>query len=72
MDCFVQAVVKVGSTTEAKQLSQTVHHLHVQNELLHHKNNALKEALTAYKRHKGKGKTLDLQQRKEFCSNAVM
>jgi hypothetical protein len=57
---------------EAKELSQTIYHLYVQNELLHHKNNGLKKALTAHMKHKGKSKTIDLQQRKKFCSSAVM
>jgi hypothetical protein len=72
IDRLVRSAVKDTRADEAKELSQTVHHLHVQNELLHHENDGLKEALTAHKKHKGKGKTMDLQQRKEFRSSAVM
>jgi hypothetical protein len=72
IDRLVRSAVKDTRANVAKELSQTVHYLYVQNELLHHKNNSLKDALTAHKKHKGKGKTLDLQQRKEFRSSAVM
>jgi hypothetical protein len=64
--------VKDTSADEAKQLSQTVYYLYVQNGLLHHENDGLKEALTAYKKHKKKGKVLNLQQRKEYHGGAVM
>ncbi|KAF2786730.1 hypothetical protein K505DRAFT_354279 [Melanomma pulvis-pyrius CBS 109.77] len=43
----------------------------VQNKLLHYENNRLREALTTKQRHKKKGKTLDLQQRKEYHGGAV-
>jgi hypothetical protein len=72
MERVVRAAVKDTGADEAKQLSQTVHHLHVQNGLLHHENDGLKEALTAYKKHKKKDKVLNLQQRKEYHGGAVM
>jgi hypothetical protein len=58
-------------TDETKRLSCTLHHLKVQNELLNHENNGLREALSAKKRHKKKGKVLDLQQRQEYHGGAV-
>jgi hypothetical protein len=54
-----------------KQLSHAVHHLCVQNELLQHKNNGLREALTAKEKHKKHGKPLDLQQRQEYHGGAM-
>ena len=43
----------------------------IQNELLHHENKGLREAVSTKKKHKNKGKTLDLQQRKEYHGGAV-
>jgi hypothetical protein len=71
MDCLIRAAVKDTRVAESKQLSQTVHHLYVQNELLHHENDGLKEALTAHKKHKKRGKVLNLQQRKEYHGGAT-
>ncbi|KAF1973230.1 hypothetical protein BU23DRAFT_641105, partial [Bimuria novae-zelandiae CBS 107.79] len=42
------------------------------NELLHHEINGLKEALLVKKKHKKKGKRLDLQQRQEYHGGAVL
>jgi hypothetical protein len=71
MDCLIRAAVKDTRAAESKQLSQTVHHLYVQNELLHHENDGLKETLTAHKKHKKRGKVLNLQQRKEYHGGAT-
>ncbi|KAI0576048.1 RNA 3-terminal phosphate cyclase, partial [Pyrenophora tritici-repentis] len=48
-----------------------VHHLSVQNELLKHKNEGLKEALQHKQKHKKKSKVLDLQQRQEYHGGSV-
>ncbi|KAI1559105.1 hypothetical protein PtrEW7m1_012005, partial [Pyrenophora tritici-repentis] len=56
---------------EARKLRSSVHHLSVQYELLQHENEGLKEALQHKKKHKKKGKALDLQQRQEYHGGAV-
>ena len=43
----------------------------MQNELLQHEIKGLKEALAVKKKHKKRGKPLDLQQRKEYHGGAV-
>ncbi|KAI2476007.1 hypothetical protein Ptr902_12646 [Pyrenophora tritici-repentis] len=56
---------------EARKLRSSVHHLSVQNELLKDKNEGLKEALQQRKKHRKKGKALDLQQRQEYHGGSV-
>ncbi|KAI1665808.1 DUF1682 domain containing protein [Pyrenophora tritici-repentis] len=56
---------------EARKLRSSVHHLSVQNELLNHKVDGLEEALQHKKKHKKKGKALDLQQRQEYHGGSV-
>ncbi|KAI1667284.1 hypothetical protein L13192_07993 [Pyrenophora tritici-repentis] len=56
---------------EARKLRSSVHHLSVQNELLKDKNEGLKEALQHKKKHRKKGKALDLQQRQEYHGGSV-
>ena len=68
---LVRTAVKDRSTTEAKQLSQTLHSLQVQNELQSYEIDGLREALDTKKKHKKKGKALDLQQRQEYHGGAV-
>jgi hypothetical protein len=63
--------VKDTTADEAKQLSLTLHHLQVQNELLNHKDHGLREALSSKKKHSKKGKALNLQQRQEYHGGAV-
>ncbi|RAQ98855.1 nucleic acid binding [Stemphylium lycopersici] len=71
MDRLVRAVVKDTEQTESKKLRSSVHHLSVQNKLLKYENKGLKEALQHKKKHKKKGKALDLQQRQEYHGGAV-
>jgi hypothetical protein len=52
-------------------VSSALHSLQVKNELLHHKNKGLCNALTTKKKHKKKSNTMNLQQRKEYQSSAV-
>ncbi|KAI1683457.1 DUF4670 multi-domain protein [Pyrenophora tritici-repentis] len=56
---------------EARKLRLSVHHLSVQYELLKHKNEGLKEALQHKKKHRKKGKALNLQQRQEYHGGSV-
>ncbi|KAF2742948.1 DDE-domain-containing protein [Sporormia fimetaria CBS 119925] len=71
MERLVRVAVKDRDTEEAKRLSRSLHSLQVQNELLHHENDGLREALAVKKKHKKHGKRLDLQQRKEYHGGAV-
>ena len=71
MERLVRSAVKDTAAEESKSLSQTLHRLQVQNELLHHENDGLREALTVKKRHKKHSKPLDLQQRQEYHGGAV-
>ncbi|KAF2820866.1 hypothetical protein CC86DRAFT_303971, partial [Ophiobolus disseminans] len=67
---LVRSAVSDRGADESKKLSQTVHSLATQNELLHHKNEGLKEALIVKKKHRKVSKPFDLQQREEYHSGA--
>lgn len=54
------SVVKDKRLPEAKALRQTIHHLAIQNELLHDENQGLIEALQVKKKQNKKSKALDL------------
>jgi len=71
LDRLVRAAVNDSHQYEARKLRSSVHHLSVQYELLQHENEGLKEALQHKKKHKKKGKALDLQQRQEYHGGAV-
>lgn len=71
MDQLVRTAVAGSQSVESKKLSLKLHHLSVQNQLLHHELNGVKEAITTKKRHKKHSKPLDLQQRQEYHSGAV-
>lgn len=65
------AAVDDKSTIPAQQLDYAVHSLQMQNELLHHENEGLIQALSARKKRKKHSHTLDLQQRHEYHGGAV-
>ncbi|KNG46898.1 hypothetical protein TW65_06403 [Stemphylium lycopersici] len=71
MDRLIRAAVTDSHQNEARKLRSSVHHLSVQNELLKHKVDGLKEAHQHKKKHKRKVKALDLQQRQEYHGGAV-
>jgi hypothetical protein len=71
MERLLRSTVRDTAAEDSKMLSQTLHSLAAQNELLHHEVNGLREALTAKRRHKKRGKPLDLQQREEYHGGAV-
>lgn len=68
----VQSVLKEGEEKKGNKITRSLHHLQVQNELLHHENQGLREALTTKKKHMQKRKTPDLQQRQEYHGGAVV
>jgi hypothetical protein len=59
MDQLVRAAVD-PATTGARKLRSYLHDISVQNELLHHQNDGLREALSLKKKHKKKGYKLNL------------
>jgi hypothetical protein len=65
------AAVPDKSKVEAKRLSTSLHSLQVNNELVHHENQKLKDAVTTKQKHKKKRAPLDLQQPKTFRSKAT-
>ncbi|KAF7571209.1 hypothetical protein PtrM4_112110 [Pyrenophora tritici-repentis] len=71
LDRLVRAAVNDSHQYEARKLRSSVHHLSVQYELLKHENEGLKEALQHKKKHRKKGKALDLQQRQEYHGGSV-
>ena len=71
LDRLVRVAVNDSHQYEARKLRSSVHHLSVQNELLKHENEGLREALQHKQKHKKKGKALDLQQRQEYHGGAV-
>jgi hypothetical protein len=65
------AAVKDEADASTKELSASIHSLQVNNELLNHENEGLRQALTLKKKHKKKSKLLVLQQRQEYHGGAV-
>jgi hypothetical protein len=72
IDRLVRSAVKDQSSKDAQKLNRSLHHLSVQNELLHHEIEGLKEALAVKEKHKKRGTPLDLQQRKEYHGGAIL
>ncbi|KAH4914299.1 hypothetical protein HBI79_242250 [Parastagonospora nodorum] len=72
MQRLVRAAVKDTRQDEAKKLSYTLHQLSVQNQLLQHELKGVQEALQYKKKHKKKGKALNLQQRQEYYGGAML
>jgi len=71
MERLLRSAVTDTATKASRSLSQTLHHLQVQNKLLHYENDGLREALTIKRRRKKRSKQLNLQQRKEYHAGAI-
>jgi hypothetical protein len=71
MERLVRAAVSDRTADESKKLSETLHSLAVQNELLHDENDGLREALDDKKKRKDRGKRLDLQREDSYHSGAT-
>ncbi|KAH3938653.1 hypothetical protein HBH98_243080 [Parastagonospora nodorum] len=69
---FVMATMKEGMKKEGNALTQTLHHLQVENELLHVENKDLRSSLDTKKKRKGKHHVLSLQQRQEYHGGAIL
>jgi hypothetical protein len=71
IETLLRKVAKDESSKELKKISRSLHHISIQNSLLHHEVAGLKEVLKTQKKHKKKSKTLDLQQKKWAQGGAV-
>ncbi|KAF2200174.1 hypothetical protein GQ43DRAFT_374452, partial [Delitschia confertaspora ATCC 74209] len=69
---LVQVAVEDKDDNKARKLNQTLRSISVQNELLKHENQGLREALIHREKHLKHGKPLDLQQRQEYHDGAVV
>jgi hypothetical protein len=61
----------VTTSKSSRKLKTALHSLQVQNELLHHENDGLRNALTTERKYMKKTKPLELHQRKEFHGGAM-
>lgn len=68
---LIRSAVKDERSKESRKLNRSLHHISIQNELLHHEMKGMKEALSTKKMHKKKAKVLPLQQREEYYGGAV-
>jgi hypothetical protein len=66
-----RSTVEDIATREARKLSQTIHSISVQKQLLEHENQGLREALINQRRRQTKGKTLPFEQPDEWHGGAV-
>jgi hypothetical protein len=71
MERLVKAAVRDTTAEDSKSLSQTLHLLTVQNEVLKHENSGLREALTAKKKRKNANKALNLQREESYHGGAT-
>jgi hypothetical protein len=68
---ILDAAVADKAKVEAKRLSQSIHSLRVNNDLLRTQNSDLQDDLNIKKKHKTKRTTLDLQRRQEYHGGVV-
>jgi hypothetical protein len=71
IETLLRKVAKDEGSKELRKISRSLHHISIQNSLLHHEIAGLKEALKTQKKHKKKSKTLNLQQKKWAQGGAV-
>ena len=71
IETLLRKVAKDEGSKELRKVSRSLHHISIQNSLLHHEIAGLKEALKTQTKHKKKSKTLDLQQKKWAQGGAV-
>jgi hypothetical protein len=71
MECLLCAAVDRPSS-ESKNLSNMIHHVAVQKELIEDENKGFREALSTKKKHNKKNKVFDLQQREEYHGGVVI
>ncbi|KAJ8112467.1 hypothetical protein OPT61_g5173 [Boeremia exigua] len=71
IETLLRRVAKGESSKELRKVSRSLHHISIQNQLLHHEIAGLKEVLKTQKKHKKKSKALDFQEPEEYHSGAV-
>jgi hypothetical protein len=71
IETLLRKVARDEGSKELKKISRSLHHISIQNSLLHNEIAGLKEVLQTQKKHKKKSKTLDLQQKKWAQGGAV-
>jgi hypothetical protein len=69
---LVRSQVKDQSDKEAQRVQRSLHHISTQNDLLHTEVKGLRQALLLTHKYKKKSKNLNVQQRKEYYSRAVL
>ena len=60
IETLLRKVAKDKSSRELRKISRSLHHISIQNSLLHHEIAGLKEVLKTQKKHKKKSKPLNL------------
>jgi hypothetical protein len=71
IETLLRRVAKDEGSKELRKISRSLHHISIQNSLLHHEIAGLKEVLKTQKKHKKKSKPLNLQQDHEYHGGAV-
>ena len=64
IETLLRKVAKDEGSKELEKIKRSLHHISIQNSLLHYKIAGLKEVLKTQRKHKKKSKSLDLQQKK--------
>ncbi|KAF2726832.1 hypothetical protein EJ04DRAFT_597115, partial [Polyplosphaeria fusca] len=70
IETLLHKVAKDEGSKELRKISRSLHHISVQNQLLHHENQRLAEILKTQKKHKNKSKALEFQPRKDYHGGA--
>ena len=71
IETLLRGVAKDQGSKDLKKIRRSLHHISIQNSVLHHEIEGLKDILKTQKNYKKKSKPLDLQQRKEYHGGAV-
>jgi hypothetical protein len=70
IETLLRKVARDESSKELRKISRSLHHISIQNQLLHHEIAGLKEVLKTQKKHKNKSKALQFQPRKDYDGGA--
>ncbi|KAF1973249.1 hypothetical protein BU23DRAFT_388691, partial [Bimuria novae-zelandiae CBS 107.79] len=71
IETLVRNTVREEGSREVQKLKRSLHHISVQNDILHAEVQGLTKALQVKKKQQKKSKPLDLQQRREYHGGAV-
>jgi hypothetical protein len=72
MERLLRSVVEDRSSDQSNQLSASLHHLQIQNEVLHHEHKGLKASLNTKRKRKKHSKALPFEQSGEYHGGAVL